>query len=57
MWPKTFGERLASWTELRRRCETGDVESAVTIINSWWFVAPWQPYQTRPTRCGACRGG
>ena len=44
MWPKTFGERLASWTELRRRCETGDVESVVKNINTWWFNTPWQPY-------------
>jgi len=44
MWPKTFGERLASWTELRRRCETGDVESVVNDINTWWFNTPWQPY-------------
>ena len=44
MWPKTFGERLASWSELRHRCETGDVESAITAINSWWFDTPWTPY-------------
>lgn len=44
MWPKTFGERLASWSELRHQCETGDVESAITAINSWWFDTPWTPY-------------
>jgi hypothetical protein len=44
MWPKTFGERLASWTELRRRCGTGDVDAVVKDINTWWFNAPWQPY-------------
>ena len=44
MWPKTFGERLASWSELRHRCETGDVESPITAINSWWFDTPWTPY-------------
>jgi len=44
MWPKTFGERLAAWTELRRQCETGDVESVVKNINSWWVSTPWQPY-------------
>jgi hypothetical protein len=44
MWPKTFGERLASWTELRRHCEISNVESAVKDINTWWFNTPWQPY-------------
>ena len=44
MWPKTFGERLASWTELRRRCEIGEIDMVVKDINTWWFTAPWQPY-------------
>lgn len=44
MWPKTFGDRLASWSELRRQCETGDVAFVVNNINTWWFNTPWQPY-------------
>ena len=44
MWPKTFGERLASWSELRRQCEIGDVDVVVKDINTWWFNTPWQPY-------------
>ena len=44
MWTKTFSERLASWAGLRHRCETGDVESVIKDINTWWFVTPWQPY-------------
>jgi hypothetical protein len=44
MWPKTFGERLASWSELRRHCATSDIESAVTSINMWWSDTPWTPY-------------
>ena len=44
MWPKTFGDRLASWSELRRQCETGDVTFVVNNINTWWFNTPWQPY-------------
>ena len=44
MWHKTFSDRLASWSDLRRQCETLDTESTVTAINSWWFDAPWTPY-------------
>lgn len=44
MWPKTFGERLASWSELRHHCKTGDVESVIKNINAWWFDTPWTPY-------------
>ena len=44
MWPKTFAERLASWSTLRRQCETLDTESALSTINAWWFNTPWTPY-------------
>jgi hypothetical protein len=44
MWPKTFAERLVSWSNLRRQCETLATESALTAINSWWFDTPWTPY-------------
>jgi hypothetical protein len=44
MWAKTFAERLASWSNLRRHCETLDTESALTDINAWWFDTPWTPY-------------
>jgi hypothetical protein len=44
MWPKTFAERLASWSNLRRHCETMTAHDAATAINSWWFDAPWRPY-------------
>ena len=44
MWPKTFAERLDSWSTLRRQCETLDTESALSTINSWWFDTPWIPY-------------
>jgi hypothetical protein len=44
MWPKTFAERLASWSNLRRQCATLDAETALTAINSWWFDTPWTPY-------------
>ena len=44
MWAKTFAERLASWSNLRRQCESLDTESALTAINAWWVDAPWCPY-------------
>ena len=44
MWPKSFAERLESWTDLRQRCVNLDCESAVTAINSWWFQVPWCAY-------------
>lgn len=44
MWSKTFAERLVSWSKLRCQCETTDIESALTAINSWWFDTPWTPY-------------
>ena len=44
MWPATFDARLRAWHDLRNQCESLDVESALTAINSWWFDAPWQPY-------------
>ena len=44
MWPKSFAERLESWTDLRQRCVDLDPESVVTAINSWWFHAPWCAY-------------
>ena len=44
MWHKTFNDRLASWSNLRRQCESLDTESALSAINNWWFDAPWTPY-------------
>jgi hypothetical protein len=44
MWPKTFAERLESWTQLREQAATADIESAVESINSWWFQTPWTAY-------------
>ena len=44
MWPKTFAERLASWSNLRCQCKTMTAHDAVNAINSWWFDAPWCPY-------------
>jgi len=44
MWPQTFSDRLASWNQLRIRCQSLPVESALKEINSWWFDTPWRPY-------------
>ena len=44
MWPKTFAERLASWSHLRLRCQDLPVAETLSDINSWWFRCPWQPY-------------
>ena len=44
MWPKTFGDRLASWNLLRTQCQHLPTQSALTEINRWWFRAPWRPY-------------
>lgn len=44
MWPSNFADRLVSWYSMRQQCRTEPVESALMTINSWWFMAPWQPY-------------
>jgi hypothetical protein len=44
MWPKTFAERLESWSQLRIQASTADVETALGAINSWWFQTPWRAY-------------
>lgn len=44
MWPKTFEQRLESWTELRTRVSNLEIEPALAEINTWWFAAPWKPY-------------
>ena len=53
MWPRTFSDRLNSWSDLRRRCEDINKTEALHAINAWWFQTPWQPYylhwDDRPT--------
>ena len=44
MWPKTFAERLESWSQLRIQASTADAETALRAINSWWFQTPWRAY-------------
>ena len=44
MWPRTFAERLESWTQLRQQASTADAETALGAVNSWWFQTPWRAY-------------
>ena len=44
MWPVNFADRLTAWADLRNRCQSLDLESALTTVNQWWFDSPWQPY-------------
>ncbi len=44
MWPKTFAERLESWTQLRQQASITDAETALHTINAWWFQTPWRAY-------------
>lgn len=44
MWPHTFPERLASWTQLRSQVDVLPPDQALHAINTWWFQTPWRPY-------------
>jgi len=44
MWPKTFDQRLADWYNLRSFCKNQPVSQALSTIQGWWNLAPWQPY-------------
>ena len=44
MWPRSFAERLESWTDLRHSCADIDLEPALIKINQYWFKAPWCAY-------------
>jgi len=44
MWPATFDNRLKAWVALRNRCQSLELEPALTAINQWWHLSPWQPY-------------
>jgi len=44
MWPSTFEQRLESWSQLRSQTAQADSESALRLINNWWFCAPWRAY-------------
>lgn len=44
MWSKNFANRLDSWNRLRIQASTADKQTALALINSWWFEAPWRAY-------------
>ena len=44
MWPSTFAQRLESWSQLRDQAASTNSESALRLINTWWFCAPWRAY-------------
>lgn len=44
MWAKTFDQRLAEWSDLRKSAETLPLEQSLELINRWWADSPWQPY-------------
>jgi hypothetical protein len=51
MWPKNFADRLESWNNLRLQASAADVDSALAIINSWWFKIPWKAYHLHWDDC------
>jgi hypothetical protein len=44
MWLPTFAQRLDSWSQLRVQAAQVDSESALHLINAWWFRTPWRAY-------------
>jgi len=44
MWLPTFAQRLDSWLQLRAQAAQVDSESALHLINAWWFCTPWRAY-------------
>jgi hypothetical protein len=44
MWPKLFADRLTSWNTLRSQASIADKDTALKMINSWWFNTPWRAY-------------
>lgn len=44
MLPRTFAERLESWSDLRQRVQSLPIQSALQTINSWWSQTPWRAY-------------
>ena len=44
MWPASFEGRLRSWNSLRTQVQGLSPESALMVINRWWFATPWRPY-------------
>jgi hypothetical protein len=44
MWYSDFADRLESWSDLRAKAQTLELEPALHLINQWWDQAPWKSY-------------
>ena len=44
MWLPTFAQRLDSWSQLRAQAAQVDSDTALHLINAWWFHSPWRAY-------------
>lgn len=44
MWPLTFKKRLDSWVQMRESASNLPLDDSLSLINDWWFQAPWRPY-------------
>ena len=44
MWSRSFERRLEAWNDLRLQAQNIPIESALVLINAWWFDSPWVPY-------------
>lgn len=40
-WPQTFEHKLLAWNKLRDQARDLPQESALDLINRWWWAAPW----------------
>ncbi len=41
MWPRTFSQRLAQWSDLRQEVQSLPLDQCLTEVNTWWFRTPW----------------
>jgi len=44
VWPLTFKKRLDSWVQMRESASNLPLDDSLSLINDWWFQAPWRPY-------------
>ena len=51
MWPHTFPERLTAWADLRAQAASLPLETALEVINTWWFKIPWRAYHLHWDDC------
>lgn len=44
MWPQSFEQRLAQWSNLRTTSQDCSLEQCLQQVNSWWFETPWSHF-------------